>query len=268
MTASEAREASDSAPTWIQRLCNRSVVEQWSIADDIPWNDFRITEYHTIIKRTMAPLYSAILRGEKVALRLLLEASEKISDESFGRFIRLQVVDEERHVEFFSRVVEELGGSTGIASAMNAFFDDLLALRSPEAIVLGSQIILEGFAKCLFEEGAHLAKKVAATRVRVAGRPEPAHLLTAISNLVGRDESRHVAFGVLYLRARWPSLSVSERTQLTGLRESLNASLSRGLEAMKPEMTRLGVPPEALIERVTHLQNAHCKAAGMIEREG
>jgi hypothetical protein len=107
-------------------------------------------------------------------------------------------MDEARHVEVFSRYLhEKLEWEWPINESLKELLDATIKDARWDFKYLGMQIIIEGLAMAAFGNLYQLAK-------------EP--LLKELLKYVMKDESRHVAFGVLSLRDYYGDLPANEMT--------------------------------------------------------
>jgi hypothetical protein len=110
-----------------------------------------------------------------------------------------QVMDEARHVEVFSRYLnEKLGGAYPISPHLKQLLDQILTDSRWDMKYLGMQIMVEGLAMAAF---GFMHKMCT----------EP--LLTDLLHYVIRDESRHVAFGVMSLTNFYDDMNERERRE-------------------------------------------------------
>jgi len=108
-----------------------------------------------------------------------------------------QTMDEARHVEVFSRYLrEKLEWEWGINESLKKLLDMILKDSRWDFKYLGMQILVEGLAMAAFGNLYQMAR-------------EP--LLKELIRYVMRDESRHVAFGVLSLRDYYVDMPENER---------------------------------------------------------
>jgi hypothetical protein len=109
-----------------------------------------------------------------------------------------QVVDEARHVEVYSRYLnEKLGMAYPVNKHLKSLLDQVVQDKHWDMTCLGMQIIIEGLALAAFQVVRDLAN-------------EP--LAKSLTAYVMQDEARHVAFGRMALRDYYPQLTEAERT--------------------------------------------------------
>jgi hypothetical protein len=159
------------------------------------WDRFR-WEFH-------AWLASQFVYGEQGAVVAAARLAEVLPDVDGKCFAAAQAADEARHVEAFSRYVrEKMPTSYPAAPALAALLEDVLHDARWDVTALGLQIMLEGLASATLRIGANTLH-------------DP--LVRRIMQLAARDETRHIAFGVLSLRevsAALPAAELAEREEL------------------------------------------------------
>ena len=193
----------------LHNLYEKAKRDQWNATDQLPWHlgvdaeaenlpDMQIPVYGTHIWEKLRPaevrtlrreqlrwLLSNFMHGEQGALLAtaqIVDATPWMEAKFYGS---TQVMDEARHVEVFSRYLnEKLGGPYRINKDLKALLDQILTDSRWDMKYLGMQILVEGLAMAAF---GFMHKMCA----------EP--LLTELLHYVIRDESRHVAFGVIAL---------------------------------------------------------------------
>jgi hypothetical protein len=106
-------------------------------------------------------------------------------------------MDEARHHMAYVRFLEKMGDEIeDIDPVTEAMFDRLLQSDDRTFLIAGEQFFLESLAMPLFESLARQAR-------------DPT--LKQIVTLITRDESRHVAFGVLYVERYLQDVSIDDR---------------------------------------------------------
>jgi hypothetical protein len=154
------------------------------------WNQFR-WEYH-------AWMTSQFLHGEQGALLATARLVETVPDLDDKFYAAAQVADEARHVEAFSMYLDRLGHAYPINPALRSMLSNVVTEQRWDIIYLGMQVIVEGLALAVFRLGQ-------------ATSFDP--VIRQITDLVARDEARHVAFGVLALQDLYDELSTRERAE-------------------------------------------------------
>ena len=140
--------------------------------------------------------FSQFLHGEQGALICSARIVESVPDLDSKFYAATQVVDEARHVETYSRFLQEkIGLLYPINPQLKALLDDTLADSRWDLPYLGMQVLIEGLALAIF--GVY--RDIAQTEL-------PRQILAYVM----QDEARHVAFGRLALRDYYRNLSTAE----------------------------------------------------------
>jgi ribonucleotide reductase beta subunit family protein with ferritin-like domain len=141
---------------------------------------------------------SQFLHGEQGALLATARLVETVPDIDDKFYAASQVVDEARHVEAFSMYMERLGHPYPINPALRSMLSTVVSDNRWDVIYLGMQVIVEGLALAVFRLGHATAF-------------DP--VIRQITDLVARDEARHVAFGVVALQGLYDDLTSRERAE-------------------------------------------------------
>jgi hypothetical protein len=139
---------------------------------------------------------SQFLHGEQGALMTAAALTHAVPDHQGKLYAATQTMDEARHVEVFARYIQKLALIYPMSSALKELIDRTLTADHWVKIAIGMNMIVEGLALAHF----HNMLKVT-----------PCALLRSILQGVLRDESRHVAFGALYVRDAIAAMQPDER---------------------------------------------------------
>lgn len=140
---------------------------------------------------------SQFMHGEQGALIVAsqLVGAAPWTDAKF--YAATQTMDEARHVEVFSRYLrEKLDWQWPVNPNLKHLLDLIICDGRWDMKYLGMQILVEGLAMAAFSSMYQLAQ-------------EP--LIKELVHYVMRDESRHVAFGVLSLKGFYLDMPENER---------------------------------------------------------
>ena len=145
-------------------------------------------------------LFSQFLHGEQGALTVAARIVESVPDMDSKFYAATQTMDEARHVEAFSRFLQEkVDVVYPINKHLTALLDDTLRDSRWDMPYLGMQVLIEGLALAAFgvlrdmSAQDSLAQKVLA--------------------YVMQDEARHVAFGRISLKDYYSALTEAERDE-------------------------------------------------------
>jgi hypothetical protein len=144
----------------------------------------------------MNSMLSQFMHGEQGALVCTAQIVETVPWIDAKYYAATQVLDEARHVEVFSRYLDEkLSGHYPINPYLKTLLDDIISDERWDITYLGMQVMVEGLALAVFGFIHHAVT-------------EP--LLKRLLRYVMADEARHVAFGVLGLQEYYAQLSAAE----------------------------------------------------------
>jgi hypothetical protein len=141
-------------------------------------------------------LVNQFLHGEQGALVATARLVETVPDMAAKSYAANQVADEARHVEAYSRYIDEkLNVTYPVSPGLESVLRDLLSDSRWDVVYLGMQIIVEGLA-------------LAATRMASTGFGDP--IIKSIGRMIARDEARHISFGIIALDGVYVQLSAPE----------------------------------------------------------
>lgn len=127
---------------------------------------------------------SQFLHGEQGALMTAAALTHAVPDYQGKLYAATQTMDEARHVEVYARYIKKLAIVYPMGVALKRIIDLTLTANHWVKIAIGMNLVVEGLALASF----HNMQQVT-----------PCDLLRKILRGVLRDESRHVAFGSLYV---------------------------------------------------------------------
>jgi hypothetical protein len=200
----------------LAKLYEKSKVSQWNAATDIDWTiDFDPGVMSEDLRTRMAAVefdfgsravgafarsseknrwlleahshawtVSQFMHGEQgalVATAKICAGVESIDDKYYAA---AQVADEARHVEAYQRYLDKIDIRYPVASYLHQLLNEVVGHPHVDMTFLGMQILVEGVALAAFSMGGAMFGN---------------EVIGTITDLVRRDEARHVAFGVLSL---------------------------------------------------------------------
>ncbi len=141
--------------------------------------------------------FSQFLHGEQGALTVSAKIVESVPDMDSKFYAATQTMDEARHVELYSKFLQE---KVGLTYPMNrdlaALLEDAMSRPEWDYPYLGMQVMIEGLALAAFGVYRDMTQN---------------ELVKQLLAYVMQDEARHVAFGRLALRDYYRELSDAER---------------------------------------------------------
>ena len=195
----------------LDRLYEIACRDQWTVAG-LDWSAVELAAFPLPLRQAAADLFAQLHYGELTAMMGASRMMDRLPSSAARLVCATQVNDEARHVRFFANLIGRLGCAGRVRPTVRQLMGEVYEADTAEATMLGMQILIEGVAHSLFQEGARL----------FADFPGQGPLFDAVRTvavdwlprLLARDESRHIAFGLHYLRARLPALSAGQRAAL------------------------------------------------------
>ena len=218
----------DTAYTWhygsvkegLRDLYEKAKREQWNATTELAW-DTHVEPESEIIPAAFNPLesygpfqrcskkeqahfrhatlawqLSQFLHGEQGALMTASQLVSAVPWIDAKYYASTQTMDEARHVEVFGRYLrEKLEWEFPINENLRRLLDTILTDSRWDFKYLGMQILVEGLAMAAF-----------GNLYQIADEP----LVKELIHYVMRDESRHVAFGVLSLDGYYEAMPENE----------------------------------------------------------
>jgi hypothetical protein len=245
----------------LSRLYEKAKGAQWNAQTDLDWTipvdptarvmpDEQIPLYGTpmwerlseankaeIRHHTTSWILSQFLHGEQGALLCTSQIVETVPWIDAKYYAATQVMDEARHVEVYSRYLDEKVCMTyPINPHLQTLLNQIVSDSRWDITYLGMQIMVEGVALAAFGFIRQLAR-------------DP--LLQELTRLVMSDEARHVAFGTLSLGEAYSDLTAAERAE----REDFcyeAAVLVRDRFLAREVWENLGMDVDACLDAIEH----------------
>jgi len=184
----------EKAEVWAENaaeLYEEAVARQWSSARDIPWSELK--PLPDDLERAMCQLCTFLTEVEFIAADAPTRWMSHMNQDFFEvkMFLATQAMDEARHTDVFRKRALANGGGLGTASPLS----ELSLKRIFDAPSFSAQtgrlhLLGEGFVLTLFRQGEFIA---------------PSRVDQEIFRRCMQDESRHVGYGTMHLRAQLKS---------------------------------------------------------------
>jgi hypothetical protein len=167
------------------------------LADYGPYKKLNSKEVCHFRHAIIAWQLSQFMHGEQGALIVASQLTGAVPWMDAKYYAATQTMDEARHVEVFSRYLnEKLEWEWPINPNLKKLLDLIICDRRWDFKYLGMQILVEGLAMAAFANMYEMAV-------------EP--LVKDLVHYVMKDESRHVAFGVISLKGYYADMPEAER---------------------------------------------------------
>lgn len=164
----------------------------WEAADEKRRAEFR--------QHNQAWNLSQFMHGEQGAMVCAAKIVEVVPDMDAKFYAATQTMDEARHVEAFSKFLQDKVGLVyPINTNLSALLSDTLTDSRWDMPYLGMQVLIEGLALAAFGTMRDIAA--------------PNSVAKQLLAYVMQDEARHVAFGRISLKDYYAALSDKERDE-------------------------------------------------------
>ena len=192
----------------LRNLYSKAKEHQWNAEQDLDWSQqvdpskplidesqflydrlplfqkLSQTQQETFRAHMTSHLLSQFLHGEQGALMTAAALTHAVPDYEGKLYAATQTMDEARHVEVYERYVSKLAEIYPISPGLKQIIDVTLQADHWVKIAIGMNMVVEGLALAAFHN---------------MRRKTTCDLLRSLTENVLRDESRHVAFGNLYV---------------------------------------------------------------------
>lgn len=183
----------------LKSLISIAYKNQWSPDEQINWDE-DIVIPTGISQSTYIDMVSQLYYAEEATIRLLGEMIIKVPDLQAKQYLCTQAIDEARHADVYKRYLEKLGDIAPMNSALKSVFEaGFNSNRTYHHMVVALNIVMEG-------EALNQQYK------RIETLPCP--LFIQVNKAIVRDESRHAAFGKIYMREKVKELSQDEKAEI------------------------------------------------------
>ncbi len=162
------------------------------------WNKMDTKAREELRLHLSAWQFSQFLHGEQGALICASKIVQNVPDIDSKYYAATQVMDEARHVEAYSMLLDKIGLAYPINYNLRDILDSVLTDSRWDMTYLGMQVLIEGLALAAFGG------------IRTFSQNELTRTVTAY---VMQDEARHVSFGRAALKDYYPQLTSKEREE-------------------------------------------------------
>jgi hypothetical protein len=204
----------------LRNLYAKAKRDQWDAARDIDWSRevdpaepimdesqmmvtrlpffgrLSNTQKETFRAHMSAHVLSQFLHGEQGALMTSAALTHAVPDYPGKLYAATQTMDEARHVEVYDRYIHKLAIVYPISPSLKNIIDVTLQADHWVKIAIGMNMVVEGLALAAFHN---------------MRRATTCDLLREITDSVLRDESRHVAFGNVYVGQTLSDMHADDR---------------------------------------------------------
>src|ERR1700722_15660549 len=170
----------------LSTIYSQAAANQWSASRDIPWSD--LPKLSAEVESAIGQIMTFLTENEFAALYVPARFIPRIHPHyrEVVEVLAMQVVDETRHAEAFTRRAE--AGDAGLGTtAISGQLSLKTLLEEPD-------FTTATFLLCVMGERTFLTLR------KFLAAHAPHHVTAALALLAHRDEARHVAFGTEHMR--------------------------------------------------------------------
>lgn len=182
----------------IAALAERAANAQWR-ADDLDWGLTAVCP-SDLTPAAYVAMVSQLYWAERFAIDLLARLTVTVPSAEARAFLATQLADETRHADVYRRYAERFGPLAANAPSLAAIYDRIVAWPGSHCLpIIALHVVFE-------------AEALAQQKKRIEHLPCP--LFRGLNERILRDESRHAAFGILYMEVEVPRLTAGERVAI------------------------------------------------------
>lgn len=168
----------------------------------------------------LADVLAQIVAGERAALACARRVAVEDPRADAREMALTQVRDEQRHLAFFQNALDQLGVPQRAMANLQLMFDDAEQAPDLPSLLIGTHLVVEPLAHELFRDLAKILASVAGCRALPRSWSAPINALAVGLATIDADESRHIAFGALRLRALRETASPIARERIDAIARS------------------------------------------------
>jgi hypothetical protein len=223
------------------RLYAQAVAAQWDPATAVPWG--AAVDHPPEVEAAVVQVMTYLIENEQAALTVPARFLGRVHPHyrEIVQLLAVQVADEARHVEVFTRRARLHGDTLGVSGAGGR--------ASLQSLLDEPDFTLALFLLSVLGEGSFL------NLLAFLERHAPDPVTGTIAHLVLQDEARHVAYGLAHLE-----LAVRADP---ALRESLRVAIRRRHDTLRDTAGLNQAVYDALVVLAAGAWNANAIAAGV-----
>lgn len=198
----------------IERLYSLASRDSWQLSN-MNWESIDLSGIPQEIRQQATNMFVQIQYGELSALIGAQRILERTKSTAVKNFLSTQINDETRHLKWFGKLIDKLGCRAPVLPSIKLLNRSIVECESVEALVVGLHIMIESMAHTFYTEGAKSFEDISASyNVFKSYRSAKIIATDWLPNFIAKDESRHIAFGVLFLKSYVSELSSKKKEKL------------------------------------------------------
>ncbi|NOU26852.1 MAG: hypothetical protein HOO96_03005 [Polyangiaceae bacterium] len=249
----------------VAHLLTLSARDAWGV-EALPWAALDFASIPRPVRAAIADMVAQLSCGERAALLGATRFATTLPAGLTRDMCIIQAKDEARHVRFFEALTDALGEPGQVRTMTDELVREIAADPTPEGLMVGLQILMEGAAHAFFVDAPRAFAGLAETP-EIAMLLEPLRLVATdwLPRRLAKDESRHVAFGMFYLAEHVPNLGRDARRVLETKVERWGHTIARS--AADPDVvSQTGLDGAFLCGRAVAHMNRRLAQVGLDAR--
>ena len=189
-----------------RRIAARALADAWHPGEALDWSR-PMPSMPLWPRGLLARLVSQLRHGERHTGALCTRLLGHMPEGGARLYLETQAADEARHEAAYAAYAARLGEAPPSDPGLAEVFEDAASWRGhPAGLVLAFHVVIEG-------EALKLQSALAARA--------PCPLFRAMNERIARDEARHIAFSVHFVRASLATIDSHEREAMARWIEAL-----------------------------------------------
>lgn len=248
---------------YVQKLSYRAQQQKWDMSI-FDWDSINLSGIPQHFRQSAANMFAQLHYGEMAAYLGSARMSEAVNSSCVRDFFVTQTADEARHIDWFDTLLSKLGCEATIIPSVQHLMNDVSECDTVEEMVVGMHIIIEGMAHSFFLEGTEAFAKADVFKIFMGDSYDSAKTVFTdwLPNFLGKDEGRHLAFGVHFMRDRLQQMTRKSRDRLE--KKTQHWAQLYETAAKDPRLLAMpGMNSKGILSRTTDRINQHLNTIGL-----
>lgn len=214
---------------YLERLCGLAEKEQ-NLTRAMDWDTVNLKNIPLSMRQGAANMFAQFHYGETMGILCVSRMIDLCPSGPVKRCFESQAIDEARHVKWLTLLMRKLECEGEINTVSEQLMTEIHQADTLEKLVIGIHVFIEGLAHSYCMEGARaFSGKPGLKAISSAYRSASKVAGDWLPNFIGRDESRHIAFGNYFLGRILPELTPARRNALEHFTERLGLIIVEGV---------------------------------------
>lgn len=214
---------------YLERLCDLANKDQ-NLNRNMDWDSVNLTKIPRQLRQSVANMFAQFHYGETIGVMCVSRMVDLCPSATVKPFFQSQAVDEGRHVKWLSMLMQKLHCEGQVNPVSEQLMTEIYNSGSLLKMVLGIHVFIEGLAQSYCVEGAQAFSKTGPLQLMNSSYRSARKVIGKwLPEFIGRDESRHIAFGQYFLKKMLPTLTRAHRDELELFAQHLGSLIVEGV---------------------------------------